>query len=181
AHISERRLCKAGPEVAVPQRPSSVLLAPAPIQESAAPGSVAAPVAPALIPAPALPAAPAAPDASASSLVTQPASTATNVAVADPTAVPPYAAPAVPPDLFDVGRKLQRELLRVGCGAVGIETNGIWGTASREALRSFNERTRSVAVIDRPTPEALEAVRSQKARACPVTPEPRTELRAGAS
>lgn len=159
ARISERRLCKAIPEVAValPQRPSP------------------APVAPALTPGPAAPAAPTPPP------ITQPIGAATNVAVAAPTGAPqsagPVVAPVVPPDPVDIGRKLQRELLRVGCGVSGIEIDGTWGTASRDALRSFNERTRSVAVVDRPTPEALEAVRGHKDRVCPIPCEAGTQLR----
>src|SRR5215470_6174190 len=95
ARISERRLCKAGQEVAVapPQRPSLP------------------PVTPALSPGPA-----AAPAAPAPSPVTQPAGAATNVAVAAPTGVPqptaPVVAPVVAPDVVDIGRKLQKELLR---------------------------------------------------------------------
>jgi hypothetical protein len=81
------------------------------------------------------------------------------------------------PDVAEIGRKLQKELLRVGCTASRTETDGTWGTASREALRSFNERTRSIAVVDQPTPEALEAVRSHKERVCPLRCEPGTELR----
>jgi Caspase domain len=157
ARISERRLCKAGPEVAVapPQRPS-----PPPVTPALTPGPAAA-----LAPSP----------------VTQPAGAATNVAVAAPTGVPqptaPVVSPVVAPDVVDVGRKLQKELQRVGCAATGIETDGTWGTPSREALRSFNERTRSVAVVDRPTPEALEEVRSHKERVCPTSCGPGTELR----
>jgi hypothetical protein len=83
----------------------------------------------------------------------------------------------VAPDVVDVGRKLQKELLRVGCATSGIESDGAWGASSREALRSFNERTRSIAVLDRPTPEALEAVTSHKERVCPVSCGPGTELR----
>jgi hypothetical protein len=161
ARISERRLCRAGQEVAVapPQRPSPP------------------PVTPALTPGPAA-ATPAAP-----SPVTQPAAATTNVAVAAPTGVPqpvaPIVAPVVAPDVVDIGRKLQRELQRVGCAASGIENDSTWGTTSREALRSFNERTRSVAVVDQPTPQALEAVRSHQERVCPMPCEAGTELRGG--
>jgi hypothetical protein len=160
ARISERRLCRAGPEVAV----------------AVAPRPSSAPVGPALTPGPAsVPAAAAAP-----SPITQPGAAA-NVAVAAPTApsasIAPVVTPVVAPDVADVGRKLQRELLRVGCGVSGIEIDGTWGTASREALRSFNERTRSIAVVDRPTPEALEAVRGHKDRVCPTACEAGTELR----
>ncbi|HKD26899.1 MAG TPA: caspase family protein [Xanthobacteraceae bacterium] len=159
ARIAERRLCKAGPEVAIApsQRPSP------------------SPLAPGLTSGPAAAAAP------APSLVGQPSGAATNVAVAVPPVQPLPAAPAVSPvvapDIADVGRKLQRELLRVGCAASGIEIDGTWGTASRDALRSFNERTRSIAVVDRPTQEALEAVRGYRERVCPLRCEPGTELR----
>src|SRR5215471_17844014 len=157
ARIAERRLCKAGLEVAValPERPTPP------------------PVAPVLTPGPAAGPAP--------SSVTQPGGATTNVAVAAPTGAPqpaaPVISPVVAPDVVDVGRKLQRELLRVGCAATGMELDGTWGAASREALRSFNERTRSIATVDRPTPEALEAVRSHKERVCPLPCEPGTELR----
>jgi hypothetical protein len=57
-----------------------------------------------------------------------------------------------------------------------MEYDGTWGAASRNALRSFNERTRSVGEIDRPTPEALEAVQGHKDRVCPAACEPGTEL-----
>jgi len=167
AHISERRLCKAGTEVAIasPQRPPT------------------APVAPALIPgaAPAAPApSPPSPITQPSSVLTQPTGGATNVAVAAPTTPPastPVVAPVVPPDVTDIGRKLQKELVRVGCGVGGLEADGTWNAASREALRSFNERTRSLTMVDQPTPEALEAVRSHKDRVCPTTCGPGTELR----
>jgi uncharacterized caspase-like protein len=159
ARISERRLCRAGPEVA-----AAPLLSPTPSPF-----------------APTLPSGPTPSASPAPSVIIEPASTNTNVATANPTARPSAATPAVTPvvapDALDVGRKLQRELLRVGCGASGIEMDGTWGTASREALRSFNERTRSIAVVERPTPEALEAVRSHQARVCPTACEPGTELR----
>src|SRR5215470_2794284 len=158
ARISERRLCKAGPEVAVapPQRPS-----PPPV----------------LTPGPAGPP----PAASVPAPVTQPAGAGKDVALAAPTSVPqpaaPTVSPVVAPDVVDVGRKLQKELLRVGCAASGIENDSTWGATSREAPRSFNERTRSIAIVDQPTPEALEAVRSHKERVCPVSCGPGTELR----
>jgi hypothetical protein len=158
ARISERRLCKAEVAVAPPPRPSPL------------------PVTPALTLGPAAGAA-----APAPSPVTQPAGATTNVAVAAPTVVPqpatPVVAPVVAPDVVDVSRKLQKELQRVGCAASGIETDGTWDAASTEALRSFNQRTRSLAMVDQPTPQALEAVRSHKERVCPMPCEAGTELR----
>jgi hypothetical protein len=148
ARLSELRLCRPSPPPAVPPL---------------TPGPAAAPAAPALSP------------------VTQPTGAGTNVAVAAPTGAPqlaaPVVSPVVTPNVVDVGRKLQKELQRVGCAASGGETDGTWDAASREALRSFNERTRSVAVVDRPTPEALDAVRSHKERVCPMPCEAGTELR----
>jgi hypothetical protein len=156
ARISERRLCKA------PAGPEIDALAPWPGPASVVPASTAGPTA---APPP----------------ITQPTSAVTNVAVAAPTPSPPAAAPAAAPiaapDLVDIGRKLQRELVRVGCAASAVETGGTWGAASREALRSFNERTRSLAVVDQPTPEALEAVRTHKERVCPMQCEAGKELR----
>jgi hypothetical protein len=143
AHIAERRLCKAGPDVAIPPTPTPAI-APA-----------ASPVAASMGPA-------------------------TTVAVATPADAPHSAAPPAPPgavDAVEIGRKLQKELSRVGCAVSGMENDGTWGTASRNALRSFNERTRSVAEVDRATPEALEAVQSHKGRVCQTACEPGTELR----
>jgi hypothetical protein len=194
AHISERRLCKTDPEVAT-QRPSSQSVAPALVPGPAAPvapappvvvGSpdpvtnvgVAAPTAPppSVTPAPG----PEAPTAAVPSGIVGPLDPVTNVAVAAPTPPPPAApaaTPVVAPTLVDVARDLQKELIRVGCGTNGIEIDGIWGPASRDALRSFNEHTRSAVAIDRPTPEALEEVRNHKDRVCSINCKPGTELR----
>src|SRR5207245_11493327 len=117
----------------------------------------------------------------APSTMIQPGGAATNVALSVPTAVSqpavPVVAPVVTPDVVDIGRKLQKELSRVGCAVSRIETDGTWGTASREALRSFNERTRSLAIVDKPTRDALEAVRGHKERLCPTSCAPGPDLR----
>jgi hypothetical protein len=150
ARFSELRLCKAAND-ALPPSP---------------PPATAAPV-PALAPAPAAGPAPS-------------AGAATSVAIAAPTVAPSSAVTATPPapavNVLEIGRKLQKELSRVGCAASSMESDGSWGAASRNALRSFNDRTRSIAEIDRPTPEALEAVQSRRDRVCPVSCEPGTEL-----
>jgi uncharacterized caspase-like protein len=86
-----------------------------------------------------------------------------------PASTTPVARPAVVPDVLEIGQKLQRELARVGCAANGMETDGSWGPASRDALRAFIERTHTAGAIDRPTPEALEAVQSRRERVCPQT------------
>jgi hypothetical protein len=96
-----------------------------------------------------------------------------------PGSSPSVAQPAVVPDAMDLGRRLQKELARVGCAVNGMETDGVWGAASRNALRAFNERIRAVGAIDQPTPEALEAVQSRKERVCPTTCESGMELRGG--
>jgi Caspase domain len=146
AEIAARRLCRSSPEIAL-----AALQAPAAVT----------PVTPSPL------------DASAGAT--------TNIAVVTPATAPQPAALTSPPaaamtDAIDIGRKLQRELSRVGCAVSGMENDGTWGRASRNALRSFNARTRSAAEIDRPTPEALEAVQSRKDRVCPVACAPGTEL-----
>jgi hypothetical protein len=145
ARPAERRLCKIGPEVALPQ----------PSQSGPVPVAASGP-------------SPAAPSTGATA----------NVAFAVPATTPSAAAPTPPPvaNVFEIGRKLQKELSRVGCAVSGMESDGTWGGASRNALRSFNERDHSVAEIDRPTPEALEAVQSHRDRVCPMSCEPGTEL-----
>jgi uncharacterized caspase-like protein len=153
ARIAEQRLCAARDQTAL-----------------AAPPTKASPPAPALVATP--------PALVATSTSPPPAApgpfapeTNTNVAML----TPPAAAPAGP----DVARELQRELLRVGCGVGTLEPDGSWNTVSREALRSFNERTRSVAIIDQPTPEALAAVRSTREPVCPAHCEPGMQMRGG--
>jgi hypothetical protein len=150
--ISEHRLCKIGPEVAVQQAP---------------------PPAPAASPAASVPPPVSVPDSPpAASVATAPAEllpSATSVA-----------RQTVAPDVVDITRRLQKELARVGCAPPGMETDGTWGAGSREALRQFNERTHAVATLDQPIPEALlEAVQSYKDRVCPLTCEPGTEPRGG--
>jgi hypothetical protein len=144
ARIAERRLCRAGADVALP-------------------------------PAAPTPAIPPAPSPFAASI--EPAAT---VAAAAPADVPPAAAPLAPPpaaNVIEIGRKLQKELSRVGCAVSETENDGTWGAASRNAMRSFNERTRSAAEVERPTSEALEAVQSRKGLVCQTACEPGTELR----
>jgi hypothetical protein len=91
----------------------------------------------------------------------------------------PISQPAARPDIVEIGRKLQMELKRVGCAAKGMEDDGTWGAGSRDALRSFTEHTRTVAVIDRPTQEALELVQHTNELVCTPQCEPGTELRGG--
>ena len=60
---------------------------------------------------------------------------------------------------------LQSELGRVGCDAG--TPDGLWGGRSRAALTEFNTHAKHELRIDRPTPEALEAVKRKRARVCP--------------
>ena len=149
--ISEHRLCNVSVDVAVQQAPP-----PAPAA-SPAPASVPPPVS-----APDLP-----PAASVATAPVERLPSATSVAR---TTVGP-----------DIARRLQTELVRVGCAPPGMQTDGTWDTTAwREALRQFNERTHAVAALDQPTAEALlEAVQSHKDRVCPLTCEPGTEPRGG--
>jgi hypothetical protein len=149
--VSEHRLCNVGPEVAVQQAP------PPPPAASPATASVPRPVS-----APDLP--PAASGATAPAELLPLATSAARTTVV----------PAI-------ARRLQTELVRVGCAPPGMETDGTWGaTAWREVLRQFNERTHAIAALDQPTPQALlEAVQSHKDRVCPLTCEPGTEPRGG--
>jgi uncharacterized caspase-like protein len=162
--ISEGRLCKVGPEVVVssaaPPAPAAVK-DPQPFRPA---GSVGA--APADAHQPVTP--PPAPGAALLAIVPPVAPNMTiATAPADvPASAAPVARPAVVPDIVDIGRRLQRELARVGCAVSGMETDGSWGPPSRDALRAFNERTHAAAAMDRPTPEALEAVQSHKKRVC---------------
>ncbi len=100
----------------------------------------------------------------------------------------PVSRPATP-DIVEIGRRLQSELRRVGCVAPGMENDGAWGAGSRDALRAFVTRTKTVAVIDQPTQEALELVQHAPDAVCSpkcgdeldCTPtcEPGAELRDG--
>lgn len=69
----------------------------------------------------------------------------------------------------DIPRLLQVELARVGC-ATG-EPDGVWGTASQRALASFNRHARTQLDAGLPNAEALEVVRGQRGRVCPMTCE----------
>jgi hypothetical protein len=172
--ISERRLCKVGPEVVVssvaPPAPAAVKDPPPFLPAGSTPADAHQPVTPppALVAAPPAAVPPAGPNMT---IATAPADV--------PASAAPVARPAVVPDIMDIGRRLQKELVRVGCAVNGMETDGSWGSASRDALRAFNERTHAAAAIDRATPEALEAVQSRKERVCPLTCEPGAELRDG--
>ncbi len=114
------------------------------------------------------------------SFAPSPAEPATTVVAVSPPAdaVPSVkVTPVIAPSTIELARNLQTELIRVGCGVGKLEVDGNWNAASRDAVRSFNERTRSIAIVERPTMEALALVRSFKDRVCEPTCAAGTELR----
>ena len=70
---------------------------------------------------------------------------------------------------LDTSRLLQVELARVGC-ATG-EPDGVWGAASQRALASFNRHARTQLDTTLASIEALDAVRGQRGRVCPLSCE----------
>lgn len=77
----------------------------------------------------------------------------------------------------DTPRLLQVELARVGC-ATG-EPDGVWGAASQRALASFNRHARTQLDTSLASIEALDAVRGQRGRVCPLTCERGSHLVGG--
>jgi hypothetical protein len=74
--------------------------------------------------------------------------------------------PASPPDAPDLARSLQVELKRVGCfeGAV----DGVWGSITKGALAEFVRHSKLEVPSDVPTSIAVETLKSQRARICPL-------------
>jgi hypothetical protein len=79
----------------------------------------------------------------------------------DPAPAPTPSGPAP----GEVARMLQTELARVGCYSGAI--NGEWNATSRRAMESFNRNARKKLDL-RASLEALDAVRDQPARVCPL-------------
>jgi Caspase domain len=158
AGLSERRLCEPGKRVAAnlpPRETTPATVPPPPLvrAQSAAPAGIPAP-----------------------------ADLKTTVAAAPaPAARIPtvIVIPEVAAETVSTARSLQSELLRVGCGVGRLQADGNWNAVSREVLRSFGERTQSVVTVDRPTPEALAAVRSHQERVCPPPCDAGMEIRDG--
>ena len=76
------------------------------------------------------------------------------------------APPSPAPDLRVVARELQVELRRVGCDPG--TTDGNWSTRSRDALDQFNRRAGMDLDTRGATIAALDAVRGQRGRICPL-------------
>jgi Caspase domain len=69
-------------------------------------------------------------------------------------------------ELRVVTRTLQTELRRVGCDPGGVD--GIWSPKSRDALGQFNRHARMNLDTDAATVGALDAVKAQRGRICPL-------------
>ncbi len=85
----------------------------------------------------------------------------------DPDPKPANVAPA-PPKLIadDLVRELQTELARLGCYTGAID--GLWGSASRRSVATFNSATGQAMEAQTPTPGALVAVARQNGTICPA-------------
>ncbi|MDX2204237.1 MAG: peptidoglycan-binding domain-containing protein [Hyphomicrobiaceae bacterium] len=75
-------------------------------------------------------------------------------------------APTVPSDPQDVTKSLQAELKRVGCFAGAID--GVWGGTTKVALADFVRRSKLDVPTDIPTSAAVQTVKSQLNRICPL-------------
>jgi hypothetical protein len=78
----------------------------------------------------------------------------------DAVAAPPAPDPAI-------ARELQTELRRVGCDPGAI--NGVWSATSRQALEQFNRRAGMNFSTEAASLDALDAVKGQRGRICPLT------------
>jgi peptidoglycan hydrolase-like protein with peptidoglycan-binding domain len=79
-----------------------------------------------------------------------------------------------PPDLT---RQLQAELDRVGCNPGTID--GVWGEKGRGALERFARQAKLSIATGEPTLAALEALKGQQGRICPLECGPSTVERSG--
>jgi hypothetical protein len=92
---------------------------------------------------------------------------------------PPRPGASVSPDLApDLARLLQTELKRVGCDPGGID--GQWGGKGAAALDRFARYAKLTLKTDAPTVMALEAVKGQRGRICPLECGPDAVERDGA-
>lgn len=70
------------------------------------------------------------------------------------------------PDRDKLTLDLQSELKRVGCDPAA--TDGTWGAKSKSALADFSRLTKLALANDEPTAAALNAVKGQQSRVCPL-------------
>jgi uncharacterized caspase-like protein len=78
----------------------------------------------------------------------------------------PEAATAGP----DLPHDIQLELVRVGCG--DIRADGEWRSATRAAVRRFNEEARTAFDVQHPSPALLAALHEHGQRVCPLACAP---------
>lgn len=71
-------------------------------------------------------------------------------------------------------RRIQGELNRVGCNAG--RPDGAWGRRSRQALKSFADRSKLRLASLEPLPELLNTLEGTKVRICPLACSPRHRL-----
>jgi peptidoglycan hydrolase-like protein with peptidoglycan-binding domain len=70
-------------------------------------------------------------------------------------------------DLKELALQLQVELARVGCDPG--TPDGVWGSASRQAMQRYNQSTKAQIEATAPTAAALADVRTHTGRVCPLT------------
>jgi uncharacterized caspase-like protein len=173
ARLLERRSCATAKPPQVPdpsplaaavQPPQSdaklAAVAPPPAKPDVAPETPAAIVvgpAPSSTPLPAKDAALSTPDSSA-----------TPAAVRHDAEAPP-GAPEAATTGPDLQHNIQLELVRVGCG--DIKADGKWRSATRAAVRRFNEEARTTFDVQQPSPALLAALHEHGQRVCPLTCE----------
>jgi hypothetical protein len=74
---------------------------------------------------------------------------------------PPASTPALP-----LARLIQLELQRVGCAPGDID--GVWGDKAKAALARFARHAKLSIPTGEPSPPALEAIKGQRGRVCPL-------------
>jgi caspase domain-containing protein len=76
-----------------------------------------------------------------------------------------------------LAKQLQEELRRVGCSP-GV-ADGLWGDQAQAALARFAHHAKRAVPIGEPTPVALEALKAQDGRVCPLQCGPGTAEKEG--
>lgn len=66
----------------------------------------------------------------------------------------------------ELGRTIQLELMRLGCGAV--RADGQWKASTKEAVRLFNKHARTKLGADEPSMTLMTALREHDDRVCPL-------------
>lgn len=161
AKLSERRLCNAPPQLTASEDRAKGA---APAKPPTAPPLVEAAVAPAAAPpAPAPSIKRTAPALPADSLPPPNAMPAPAPQVAT---LPPAETAAPASSAGDTARKLQSELLRVGCGGPAMIANGKWDDQSQAALTQFNRFAKTS--FGEPSDAAIAAVHGHDGQVCPI-------------